>query len=302
MVTEHTHAGEHRHGANANARMLALALAFTGGFVVVEVAGGFIFDSLALLSDAAHMFTDAAALAIALAAIQIGKRAADERRSFGYRRFEILAAAFNALLLVGVAIYVLIEGIGRIIEPSPVQSTGMLAVALVGLIVNLVAMRILSQGRDNSLNVKGAYLEVWADMLGSLGVVAGALIIKFTGWRWVDPVVAIAIGLWVLPRTWVLLRDSTNILLEGAPRGVVLSDIRAAISHIPDVANVHDLHVWVSGADQPSASVHIEITTGADGDSVRTAVAEKLADKFKLQHVTIQTEERPCEDKGRLHP
>lgn len=302
MATEHTHAGEHRHGANANARMLALALALTGGFVVVEVAGGFIFDSLALLSDAAHMFTDAAALAIALAAIQIGKRAADERRSFGYRRFEILAAAFNALLLVGVAIYVLIEGIGRIIEPSPVQSTGMLAVALVGLIVNLVAMRILSRGRDNSLNVKGAYLEVWADMLGSLGVVAGALIIKVTGWRWVDPVVAIAIGLWVLPRTWVLLRDSTNILLEGAPRGVVLNDIRAAISHIPDVANVHDLHVWVSGADQPSASVHIEITTGADGDSVRTAVAEKLADEFKLQHVTIQTEERPCDDKGRLHP
>lgn len=301
MATEHTHTGEHRHGGNANARMLALALALTGGFVVVEVAGGVIFDSLALLSDAAHMFTDAAALAIALAAIRIGQRAADERRTFGYRRFEILAAAFNALLLVGVAIYVLIEGIARIIEPSPVQSTGMLAIASVGLIVNLAAMRILSQGRDDSLNVKGAYLEVWADMLGSLGVIAGALVIKFTGWRWVDPVVAIAIGLWVLPRTWTLLRDSTNILLEGAPRSMLLNDIRAAISQIPGVASVHDLHVWVSGADQPSASVHIEITAGSDGNSVRTAVAEKLADEFKLQHVTIQTEEGVRHDFQKAH-
>lgn len=201
MAAEHTHTGEHHHGRNANARMLRIALALTGSFVVVEVIGGFVFDSLALLSDAAHMFTDAAALAIALAAIHIGKRAADERRSFGYRRFEILAAAFNALLLVGVAIYVLVEGIQRIIEPAPVQSTGMLVVATFGLLVNLTAMRLLSHGKDKSLNIKGAYLEVLADMLGSLGVIAGAVIIWLTGWRWVDPLVAIAIGLWVLPRT-----------------------------------------------------------------------------------------------------
>ncbi|MFN4175569.1 cation diffusion facilitator family transporter [Phenylobacterium sp.] len=194
----------HDHTRNANARQLTIALALTGTFLVAEVIGGLVFGSLALLSDAAHMFTDSAALAIALAAINIGQRPADERRTFGYRRFEILAAAFNAVLLFGVAIYVLVEGIQRIVRPEPVQATGMLVVAGLGLAVNLIAMRVLASGKERSLNVKGAYLEVWADMLGSLGVLAGALVIRFTGWTWVDPVVAIAIGLWVLPRTWVL--------------------------------------------------------------------------------------------------
>jgi cobalt-zinc-cadmium efflux system protein len=248
------------------------------------------------------MFTDAAALAIALAAIHIGKRPADEKRSFGYRRFEVLAAAFNALLLFGVAIYVLIEGIGRIIEPTPVQSVGMLVVAFFGLIANLISMRLLTQGREKSLNVKGAYLEVWADMLGSIGVIAGALVIWLTGWRWVDPVIAIAIGIWVLPRTWILLRDSTNILLEGAPRNVILSDVRAAISSTPGVASVHDLHVWVSGTDQPSSSMHIELAPGTDGNALRVALAHRLAKDFGFSHVTIQTEEQSCEHKGELHP
>lgn len=302
VTVEHAHASEHHHGRNANARMLGFALALTGCFVAIEVIGGFVFSSLALLSDAAHMFTDAAALAIALAAIQMGKRAADERRSFGYRRFEILAAAFNALLLVGVAIYVLVEGIRRIVEPVPVQSAGMLVVAVVGLLVNLISMRLLSRGKDKSLNVKGAYLEVLADMLGSLGVIAGAIIIWLTGWRWVDPVVAIAIGLWVLPRTWILLRDSTNILLEGTPRGMVLNDIRQSILATPGVVNLHDLHVWVSGADQPSSSVHIELTPGVDRDAVRMAIAKRLSDEFKIEHASIQTEEQPCENKEELHP
>lgn len=139
-------------------------------------------------------------------------------------------------------------------------------------------------------------------MLGSLGVIAGALIIKVTGWRWVDPVVAIAIALWVLPRAWVLLRDSTNILLEGAPRGMILNDIRNAIAETPGVASLHDLHVWVSGADQPSSSMHIELAAGANGEAVRLAVLRRLADEFGLHHVTIQTEERACENQEALHP
>lgn len=195
----------HSHVQNASAKRLTIALVLTGSFLLVEVAGGLIFKSLALLSDAAHMFTDVAALAIALAAIKIGQRAADDRRTYGYRRFEILAAAFNAVLLFAVAIYVLVEGIRRIVEPEPVQSTGMFIVAFFGLLINLLSMRILSGGKDQSLNIKGAYLEVWADMLGSLGVLVGALVIRFTSWTWVDPVVAIGIGLWVLPRTWILL-------------------------------------------------------------------------------------------------
>lgn len=205
MGAEHDHGGGghagHNHGAGASTKRLAIALGLTTTFLVAELVGAFVFGSLALLSDAAHMFTDSAALAIALAAVKIGQRPPDDQRTFGYRRFEILAAAFNAILLFVVAGYVLIEGIGRFFEPRPVESVGMLIVASVGLIVNLISMRILAGSKEDSLNVKGAYLEVWADMLGSLGVIAAAIAIYFTKLDWIDPVVAIAIGLWVLPRT-----------------------------------------------------------------------------------------------------
>lgn len=292
----------HSHVQNANARSLTIALVLTGCFLLVEIAGGFIFGSLALISDAAHMFTDSAALAIALVAIKIGKHPADDARTFGYRRFEILAAAFNAVLLFIVAIYILVEGIQRMIDPQPVQSGGMLVIACVGLVINLIAMRVLAGGKDASLNVKGAYLEVWADMLGSLGVIVGALTIRFTGWTWVDPVVAIAIGLWVLPRTWSLLRDTTHILLEGAPRGIDVSDVRAAIAGVAGVQGVHDLHLWISGADVPSCSAHVDLVDGADGDVVRRAVADLLETRYDMHHVTIQTETEPCEDAVQLHP
>ena len=247
----------HDHAAGANASSLTIALVLTGAFLVAELAGAWWFNSLALLSDAAHMFTDAAALAIALAAIKIGQRPADKQRTYGYRRFEILAAAFNAVLLFVVAGYVLYEGIMRFFVPEPVQSVGMFVVASIGLVVNLVAMRVLAGGRAASLNVKGAYLEVWADMLGSLGVIAAATVIWLTNWAWIDPVVAIGIGVWVLPRTWVLLRDTTHILLQGVPRGTDLDEIRTAMSAIPGVAGVHDLHVWSVAGDDASLTAHV---------------------------------------------
>lgn len=303
MAHDHAHGpGGHNHAAGANSRMLGWALALTSAFLVAELVGAFVFDSLALLSDAAHMFTDAAALAIALAAVKIGQRPADDTRTFGYRRFEILAAAFNALLLFAVAGYVLWEGVARFFDPVPVESTGMLVVASLGLVVNLVAMRLLAAGKEGSLNMKGAYLEVWADMLGSIGVIAGALVIMATGWTWVDPVVAIGIGLWVLPRTWTLLRDTTHVLLEGVPRGIALAEVRAAIAGTAGVAGVHDLHVWSVGGDDANASVHTRIAPGADPDAVRCAVADLLAARFGITHSTIQTEREGCEDADRLHP
>jgi cobalt-zinc-cadmium efflux system protein len=299
----HDHGGHsHNHAAGANSKMLAIALALTSTFLVAEVIGAFWFNSLALLSDAAHMFTDAAALAIALAAVKIGQRPADDIRTFGYRRFEILAAAFNALLLFAVAGYVLWEGIGRFFVAEPVESTGMLIVAAIGLIVNVIAMRLLAAGKDSSLNVKGAYLEVWADMLGSLGVIVGAVVIMFTGWLWVDPLVAIGIGLWVLPRTWTLLKDTTAILLEGVPAGLRLADVRSAIAGTAGVAGVHDLHVWSLTSDDSSLSVHVELNEGVDAEQVRLAVIATLHDRFRIEHVTIQTEREPCEDSETLHP
>ncbi|MGQ0589783.1 MAG: cation diffusion facilitator family transporter [Sphingosinicella sp.] len=293
---------DHSHVAGSNSRNLSIALALTTTFLVAEVVGAFVFNSLALLSDAAHMLTDAAALAIALAAIRIGQRPADDRRTFGYRRFEILAAAFNALLLFAVAGYVLWEGVGRFFEPEPVGSGGMLVVAALGLIVNLVAMRLLASGKEESLNVKGAYLEVWADMLGSLGVIAGAGIIMITGWLWVDPLVAIGIGLWVLPRTWVLLKDTTHILLEGVPDRLSIIKIRSAIAESEGVAGVHDLHIWSLTSDDSSLSVHVELAPGADAEVVRTLLAKMLRERFNIEHATIQTESESCEAGPGLHP
>lgn len=293
MSAGHDHGGHgHDHAAGANAKMLAIALALTGSYLVAEVIGAFWFNSLALLSDAGHMLTDVAALAIALIAIKFGQRAPDDKRTFGYRRFEILAAAFNAVMLFAVAIYVLVEAIDRFRDPEPVQSTGMLIVAAIGLAVNLISMRLLTAGKDKSLNVKGAYLEVWADMLGSIGVIGGALVIRFTGWMWVDPIVAVGIGLWVLPRTWILLRDTTNVLLEGVPRGIDLSKVRAALTAVPGVVGVHDLHVWSVSSDDASCSAHLTVADPADADAVRMKARKVLEDGFAIHHVTIQAESR----------
>jgi cobalt-zinc-cadmium efflux system protein len=307
MGDGHDHANEggghagHDHTAGANAKSLTIALGLTGSFLIAELVGAWWFNSLALLSDAAHMFTDAAALAIALAAINIGQRPADKERTYGYRRFEILAAAFNAVLLFVVAAYVLYEGVMRFFKPEAVESIGMLVVASIGLIVNLISMRVLAGGKEASLNVKGAYLEVWADMLGSLGVIAAAVLIYFTNWSWIDPIVAIAIGLWVLPRTWVLLRDTTHILLQGVPRGMDLDAIRAAIGAVPGVAGVHDLHVWSVAGDDASLTAHIGVVDGRDQTAVRKAVAEMLEDRFKIHHSTLQTETELCGDVDALH-
>lgn len=294
----------HDHTAGANAKMLTWALALTFTYLVAEVIGGFVFNSLALLSDAAHMMTDVAALIIALMAIKFGQKPADDKRTFGYKRFEIIAAAFNALLLFAVAIYVLVEAIQRFRQPEAVQSTGMIIVAAIGLVVNLISMKLLTAGKDASMNVKGAYLEVWADMIGSVGVIAGALAIQFTGWTWVDPIVAIGIGLWVLPRTWVLLRDTTNVLLEGVPGGIKLPELRTAIAGVPGVAGVHDLHVWSMASDDINCTVHVTLAQNADPDVVRKAVADALDSGFGIEHSTIQTEAaaEPCEDTGHLHP
>lgn len=303
MGAGHDHGGHaHDHAAGANSRMLAITLSLTSTYLVAELIGAYIFNSLALLSDAAHMFTDAAALAIALAAVKIGQRPADDTRTFGYRRFEILAAAFNALLLFAVAGYVLWEGLGRFFVAEEVGSTGMLIVASIGLVVNLIAMRLLTAGKDKSLNVKGAYLEVWADMLGSIGVIAGAVAIMLTGWQWIDPIVAIGIGLWVLPRTWTLLKDTTHILLEGVPGRLSVLEIRAAIAGAPGVAGIHDLHVWSLTSDDSSLSVHVELMAGADAEVVRALLLKMLRNRFEIEHATIQTEQVPCDDSPQLHP
>lgn len=272
-------------------RKLWMALGLTGSFMIAEVIGAFVTGSLALLSDAAHMMTDTLALAISLVAIQVAKRAADRKRTFGYARFEILAAAFNALLLFGVAFYILYEAYLRLQAPAEIQSTGMLVIAVLGLIVNLISMRLLSAASGESLNVKGAYLEVWSDMLGSIGVIIAAVLIMFTGWGWVDSVVAAAIGFWVVPRTWTLLKASMNVLLQGVPDGIDIDAVEQAIHAVPGVREVHDLHIWALTSGKSVLSTHLVVDPAQGSEQqVLAQVTELLHEQFDISHVTIQIE------------
>ncbi len=298
MGSGHAHAVS----AGGNERPLWIALFLTSGFLIAEVVGGILTNSLALISDAAHMFTDAAALAIALTAIRIGKRPADSARTFGYYRFEILAAGFNAILLFLVALYILYEAYQRLQNPPDVQSLGMLVIASIGLVVNLISMRLLSAGKDASLNVKGAYLEVWSDMLGSIGVIVAAIVIKFTAWGWVDSVVAVAIGLWVLPRTWILLKQSINVLLEGVPEGFGLVDAKSAILGVSGVSTVHDLHVWAISSGKPSLTMHVVSNNAPEQwPAILASVRQLLAERFDIHHSTVQFEQTPCEQDSDTH-
>jgi len=284
--------GDHHHAdvTSTPVSRLWASLGLTGGFMLAEVVGGILTGSLALISDAMHMLTDTAALAIALVAIHVGRRPSDLLRTYGCARFEILAAAFNALLLLGVAFYILYEAWKRLSEPQEIQSGSMLVIAVVGLLVNLASMRLLTSHKDESLNVKGAYLEVWSDMLGSLAVIVGAVVIWLTGWQWVDSLLAVGIGFMVFPRTWVLLKECVNILLEGVPPGMRLADVHATIAAVPGVASVHDLHLWAITQSQPSLTAHAVLADGADAETVRRAIEEQLRATFDLHHTTLQME------------
>jgi len=291
MSASHNHAP----AASGNEKTLWIALALTTSFMVAEVVAGVLTKSLALISDAAHMLTDAAALAIALSAVRIARRPADRKRTFGYHRFEILAAAFNALMLFGVAIYILVEAYDRLRNPAQVQTTAMMIVAFIGLAVNFISMRLLSAGKDASLNIKGAYLEVWSDLLGSLGVIVGALLIRVTGWAWIDPVIAVAIGLWVLPRTWILLRESLNILLEGVPSGMDPEKITRSIEAVAGVVSVHDLHVWALTSGKPSLTAHVVHQESLAHDALLEPLKLLMAREYAIYHTTFQLETSPCE-------
>ena len=227
-----------------HAKRLAWALAMTATYMVAEVIGGLVTGSLALLADAAHMMTDVIALAISLIAVRLSRRPPDAKRTYGYARMEAIGAMINSGLLFVVAGYILWEAIGRFRQPPEVASMGMLVVAVIGLVINLISMQLLKAGSGSSLNVKGAYLEVWSDMLGSIGVIIGALVIRFTGWTVADPIIAVLIGLWVLPRTWTLLRQAGHVLMQGVPEGIELDSVRSLLLQHPAVAQIHDLHAW----------------------------------------------------------
>jgi cobalt-zinc-cadmium efflux system protein len=273
-----------------SAGRLWFALALTSLILVVEAVASFLTGSLALLSDAAHMATDAAALGVALLAVRLGTRRADTRRSYGYRRLEILAAALNAAGLFVIGGFILWEAFWRFQSPEPIATGGMLVVALVGLVVNAIAMFVLHGGRNDSLNLKGAYLEVFSDFLGSVGVLIGAVLIRFTGALWIDPLIAVLISLWVLPRGWTLLKSAMHVLLEGTPEGIDYRRVSASMLAVPGVSAIHDLHIWSLTSGMPLLTAHVEIDKVAQWNVTLAALRGVLAREHHIEHVTLQLE------------
>jgi cobalt-zinc-cadmium efflux system protein len=280
--------------AGANKRRLAVVLGLTLSYLVAEVVGGLLTGSLALLADAGHMLTDVAGLALALLAIKFAERPATPGRAYGYYRIEILAALTNAVVLVGISLYILYEAYERFRNPPEVQSLAMLLVAGVGLIVNIIGILTLRAGSRESLNMKGAYFEVLSDLLTSVGVIVAGVVMLTTGWYYADPPISAGIGLFILPRTWLLLRDAVGVLPEGAPSDVSLTALREADGRAPGVAGVHGLNVWSLTSGVNAMSAHAVPSSGATHDAVLSAVRQNVTSNFKITHVTAQVESGGC--------
>ncbi len=289
-MADHTHTPGQRAGARYRSR-LGWVLVLVASFMVVEVVAGLLTGSLALLSDAGHMATDALGLAMALTAIVAAdKSRRGDHRTFGLYRLEILAALANAVLLFGVAGYVLFEAARRLGTPPEVLSGPMLVVAVLGLAVNIIGWRVLHEGAAESINVEGAYLEVVADLIGSIGVIAAALIIRFTGWTYADPLFAAAIGLFILPRAWRLGRAALRVLVQAAPAGLDMESLRRGLNDIDGVTGVHDLHVWTLTSDMDVASVHLVAGDTADSHAVLDQARDLLEHSYGISHATLQVE------------
>jgi cobalt-zinc-cadmium efflux system protein len=283
-------------------KKLWMALGLTTVFIAIELVGSIISHSLTLLSDAAHLFTDAAALIISITAMRLGRRQADQKRTFGYYRIEILAAAFNASTLFMVAGFIFYMAYQRFFVSSEIHTTSMLIVASIGVIVNFISTQLLKAGSVDSLNIKSAYLDSQADMLSSLGVILTAFLIRLTEWQHLDSLMAIGISLWILPRTWILLKESINILLEGVPEGIELAEITDALLDLAGVTDVHDLHVWALTSGKISLTAHIVIEPNTEERHNLLAVATHLLEeKFNVTHSTIQIETTQCHGNSKLH-
>ena len=280
----------HEHSRSGATRALRLTLALTAAFTVVEVVGGVLADSLALLADAGHMLSDNASLGLALFASWLAGRPAGPNRTFGYRRAEILAALFNGVTLVAISIWIFIEAANRFGGPPEVDGGLMLAIAVGGLVVNLVAARVLHGHARDSLNVSAALRHVLADLLGSVGVVAAALIILVTGWEYADPVVSVLIALLILASSWGILRDSTQILLEGSPSGTEVEEVGLAMASMPGVNQVHDLHVWTITSGFAALAAHVLVDRDTDCHATRRALERMLDERFGLEHTTLQVD------------
>ncbi len=295
QVHTHGHAHDHAHGHahGANRSRLTLVLGLSAFYLVAEVIGGWLTNSLALLADAGHMFSDVASLALALVAMRVSQRPPTSQRTFGYHRAEILAALANGATLVAASAWIVVEAWQRFANPPAVAGAPMMAIAAGGLAVNLLSLRVLSGGRGDSPNMRGAWLHVATDALGSVGaIVAGLLVWRFQ-FGWADPAISVLIAALVAFSSWRLLRETVDVLMESAPAHVDVASVRRALSAAPGVHSVHDLHVWSIGSGMIALSGHVQLTDGAPADEhaeVLTSLCTLLRDGFDIRHVTIQLE------------
>ena len=281
------HAHAHARAVPSSQRLLAWALALTAGFAVIEALGGVLAGSLALISDAGHMVTDAASLGLALLAQRLARRPPSRRASYGYARAEVLAAFVNALALLGLVVFIAVEAVQRMLTPRPVAGGVVLIVAIGGFAVNLVIAWILSRGQ-RTLNLRGALLHVLSDLLGSVAAIVAGAVILTTGWMPIDPILSIAVALLIVRSTWQLLAQSTGVLMEGVPSHLDYDAVGKALTGVPGITGVHDLHIWDMGADDVALSAHVAIQDGGTWPEILVAAQRLLADRFGIRHATLQ--------------
>jgi len=286
----HDHSHQAAPSRAQNRRRLAWVLALSFSYMLAEVAGGILTGSLALLADAGHMLSDVAALSLSLFAIWMAQRPATPRRTYGHSRAEILAALAQGVALVAVAIVIVIEAIERLEAPPAVNGPGMLAIASGGLVVNAIGLLLLNASRHSSLNLRGAWLHVASDALGSMGAISAGVAIWAFGWRWADPAASLAISALVLASAWHLLREAVDVLMETAPSHLDIDEIRASLRELPAVVEIHDLHVWTIGSGEVTLSSHVVTEDGADAPLLLRRIYERLAGEFGIDHTTIQIE------------
>lgn len=292
---------DHGHGAlfldrRGQRRRLAITLVLAASYMVAEVVGGLLTGSLALLADAGHMLSDVAALALSLFALWLAQRPATDERTFGWHRVEILAALANGSALVAIALVVVIEAVGRMGAPPDVQAGPMLAVATGGLVVNLVGLAVLHGGREGSLNLRGAWLHVLSDALGSVGAMAAGGAILAFGWTWADPVASIGIAILVTASAWQLLRETVAVLLEASPPHIDVAEVRDALAAVPGVVSVHDLHVWTITSGLVSLSCHVQSVEDVKDPDLLAELQALLRSRFAIDHATIQLEPEHFEE------
>ncbi|MCM3784072.1 cation diffusion facilitator family transporter [Neobacillus mesonae] len=288
----HNSGHHHSHIHTNNKKALLISFLLITAFMVIEVIGGFITQSLALIADAGHMLSDAIALALALFAFKFGEKAASSSKTYGYRRFEIIAAFLNGITLIVISLSIIWEAFNRFSAPPEVASTGMLLIAFIGLIINIIVALVLMGGGDvkGNLNLRGAFLHVLGDLLGSVGAIAAGLLMLFFGWSIADPIASILVAVLILVSGFRVTKDSLHVLMEGNPDSIDIDEVRSQLLELPNVSHLHDLHSWSITSDFPALTVHLVVTEPADRDEILRQAKDLLKNTFNIQHSTIQIE------------